>query len=102
MSDSLNNDGTPKQVNCKLYIKEVGKTVSMDLPSRVALEDIRPSISKFLNTPLFAKKLVFSYLNYRKDLELLDAEKPLCEHTDVIDFKRTPVEIEIRMEHIGA
>jgi len=32
MSDSLNNDGTPKQVNCKLYIKEVGKTVSMDLP----------------------------------------------------------------------
>ncbi len=33
MSDVVTNaDGTPRLINCKLYIPAVGKTVSMDLP----------------------------------------------------------------------
>jgi hypothetical protein len=103
MSDVVTNaDGTPRLINCKLYIPAVGKTVSMDLPSRVALEDIRPSISKFLNAPLFAKRLIFHYLNAKKDLLPLEGDKPLCEQTEIIDFKRTPAEIEVKIEHAGA
>jgi len=32
----------------------------------------------------------------------LEADKPLCEQTEIIDFKRTPAEIEIKIEHAGA
>ncbi len=57
-------------------------------------------MSKFLNTPLFAKKLEFLHREGNKTIKL-NPLKPLQDH-DEIDFKQKIIEIEILITHTGA
>jgi len=49
---------------------------------------------------LFAKRLSFLYKTDGGPVEL-DAQKPLGDNQE-INFLRVPIEIEIKIEHIGA
>ena len=58
-------------------------------------------MSKFLNAPLFAKKLEFFYKS-GDSLKVIDPLKPIGDQEEIIDFKTSPIEIDVKIEHIGA
>jgi len=72
----------------------------MDLANKFVLEDLKAPLSKVLNTSLFAKQLTFYYKEGNATTPL-DSQKPLGDNNE-INFQKIPIEIEIKIEHIGA